>query len=166
MAMILSLAACGGSDKSSTTEPETSNTSTEAPQSDRETEEATDALTEEPLDDDAAIETLKETIVGDWGFPGDGSFEDIEHLTFREDGTGTYKGPDKNYTFTYVIHVDHRTYNNGAAYVENMLKMSYSTGETEDIIFFFTEQGKLAFHNSENGGYNGVMENLDVFTKE
>lgn len=37
--------------------------------------------------------------------------------------------------------------------------MSYDTGETEDILFFFNDEtGHLAFHNSENGGYNGVID--------
>ena len=47
-----------------------------------------------------------------------------------------------------------------------MLKISYDNGETEDVIFFFTDNGQLAFHNSEDGGYFGVMDNLDVYTKE
>ena len=162
-ALILALAACGKTEKDNASEPDTNDTVSAAPQSDKETEAETETDT---LTDEAPVEELKEKITGEWGFPGDGSSEDIEHLTFNADGTGTYRAlPDKNYTFHYMIHIDHTTYGNGEPYVENMFKIDYDTGESEDFIFFFTDEGKLAFHNSENGGYSGVMSFIDAYTK-
>ena len=162
---ILSLAACGNSGKNNSPEPGTDDTASVSAQ-ELQTDAATDAPTDEAQDDDAAVEALKEQIVGVWGFPGDGG-EDAERLTFNADGTGEYQTlNDKRMSFTYEIYIDHRTYNNGAPYTENMFHMEYDTGETEDFIFFFTEAGKLAFHNSDNGGYNGVLDYFDNYTKE
>lgn len=163
--LALSLAACGGAGKNNTSEPDAGNTDVEMPQNDEATEEATEA---ELQDDTAMVEELQERLTGDWGFPGNGTDDDIEHLTFNEDGTGSYASiaSGKNYSFTYTIHIDHRTYNNGEAYVEYMLNMAYDNGETEDFIFFFNDNGQMAFHNSEDGGYFGVMDDIDVFTKE
>ena len=128
------------------------------------TEDVTEAPSDEPQDDAAAVEALQKKIVGTWGFPGDGG-ENAERLTFNADGTGEYQSlGDKHYTFTYVIYIDHRTYANGAPYTENMFTITYDTGDVEDIIFFFTEAGKLAFHNSENGGYSGMIDNFDSYT--
>ncbi|MBQ7687848.1 MAG: hypothetical protein IJT27_01390 [Clostridia bacterium] len=164
LAFILSLAACGNSGKNNAREPGADNTVSGAAQ-DLQTD-AADEPADEAQDDAAAVEALKEQIVGVWGFPGDGG-EDAERLTFNADGTGEYQTlNDKRMSFTYEIYIDHRTYNNGAPYTENMFHMEYDTGETEDFIFFFTEAGKLAFHNSDNGGYNGVLDYFDNYTKE
>ena len=183
-ALILSLAACAASGRNDTAgaDDETDHTETEAPaeapQAGEAAEEAAGlpgtveaageaAGTQEtgPEDDAAAAEALKETILGDWVYPG-GGYE-LEHLTFNADGTGTYTGlEDRQYSFTYDVMLDHRTYGNGEAYTENMLRMAYDTGETEDIIFFFNDSGQMVFHDSENGGYTGVMYCIDVFIKE
>ncbi len=160
---IVSFAACGKTgDSVNGTEPTEEETlSAEENDAGTEAPEATEA------DDSALIDELKEKVVGEWGFPGDGKETDLERLTFNADGTGEYISLPSNRTlsFSYAISIDHRTYNNGEAYTENMLHMSYDTGESEDIIFFFNENGQMAFHDSDNGGYNGVMDALDVFTK-
>ena len=173
LALVLSMAACGNSGKNDASAPDTNNTSA-APES---TEEGTEA-TETPEDtteaesadtqaeDAAAVAELTDQIVGTWAFPGDGS-PNAEVLTFNADGTGDYQSiGDKHYTFTYKIYIDHREYANGEPYTENMFTLTYDTGDVEDIIFFFTEAGKLAFHNSENGGYSGMIDNFDVYTKQ
>lgn len=171
--LVFSMAACGNSGKNDASTPDTDNTSaapeateagTEATQAPEDTTEAESADTQ--AEDAAAVAELTEQIVGTWAFPGDGS-PNAEVLMFNADGTGDYQSiGDKHYTFTYVIYIDHRTYNNGEAYTENMFTITYDTGDVEDIIFFFTEAGKLAFHNSENGGYTGMMDNFDVYTKQ
>ena len=160
-ALALSLAACGG--KNDPTEPASNDeTTAEAAPMDTETTEPEET---EQTDEDLAAE-LTERLTGTWGCPGDGS-EDFEQLTFNADGTGSYRGvPDKQYTFTYVIHIDHRTYANGAPYVEYMIKLDYDNGVTEDNIFFFTDSGKLAFHNAEDGGYTGQILFIDSLVKE
>ena len=167
LGLILSFAACGNSGKNNTPESGTDDTASESAQDVSTTDEATPASTDDAADDAAAVEALKEQIVGVWGFPGNGG-EDAERLTFHADGTGEYQTlNDKHISFSYEIYIDHRTsYNNGVPYTENMFHMEYDTGETEDFIFFFTESGKLAFHNSENGGYNGVIDYFDNYTKE
>ena len=163
--MLITLAACSDSGKSGESDPVTENSSTEPSQSEKQTESTTEESTTEQQGDDAVVKELKNRLCGDWRFPAEGV--EMEHLKFNADGTGTYKGlEDRNYTFTYVVHLDHRTYGNGEPYVENMLKMTYDNGETEDIIFFFNDNGQMAFHNSEDGGYTGVMYSLDLFTKE
>lgn len=158
LVLILSAAACGNSGKTDVTEPAADDTAAQAV-SDAEAEDAT-----EPQDDAAAAAALQEQIVGTWGFPGDGG-EDAERLVFNADGTGDYQSLDKHYTFTYVIYIDHRAYANGAPYTENMFTVTFDTGDVEDIIFFFTESGKLAFHNSDDGGYFGMFDNFGEYTK-
>ena len=163
-ALLFTLAACGAG-KPAPAAPETDGTTAQATQNE-ETEGETEAEAEQ-LDDGTKVEEQKQILLGTWGFPGDGSTEDMERLTFNADGTGSYYSfNSKDLTFTYEIHIDHRTYANGAPYEETMLKMAYNNGETEDIIYFFTESGKLAFHNGDNGGYFGVMDNIDCLVKE
>lgn len=157
LVFVLSMAACGNSGKTDATEPAANETV--EPAQDEETEEAA-----EPQDDAAAVEALREQIVGTWGFPGDGG-EDAERLVFNADGTGDYQSLEKHYTFTYVIYIDHRTYANGAPYTETMFTVTFDTGDVEDIIFFFTDTGKLAFHNSDDGGYFGMFDNFGEYTK-
>ena len=160
-ALALCLAACGG--KNGPTEPAGNDeTTAEAAPTDAETTEPEET---EQTDEDLVAE-LTERLTGVWGYPGDGT-EDFEKLTFNADGTGSYRGvPDKQYTFTYAIRIDHRTYANGEPYVEYMIKLDYDNGVTEDNIFFFTDSGKLAFHNAEDGGYNGQILFLDSLVKE
>ena len=160
-ALVFTLAACGGAGKDNVTDPPADDTASVPTQTDD-----ADVTGDEEQNDDAAAEELKNQLIGEWGFPGDET--DIEHLTFGADGTGTYRSviTDKNYTFNYVVYIDHREYNNGEPYTESMLRMEYDNGETEDIIFFFTESGKLAFHNADNGGYIGAIDFTDAFTKE
>ena len=143
--LVLSLAACGNSGG------DTGETTADA----IETEAVTEAPETEQPDDTALAEAEKEKLIGSWSFPG---LEGVETLTFNEDGTGTYDNMDGNHIqFNYLVTVDHQTYNNGEAYINYMLNMDYDTGESEDIIFFYTDENHLAFHNSENGGYSGVM---------
>lgn len=156
--LVLSFAACGNSGKPDATEPDADETVSQ-PVPDDQTEDAT-----EPQDDAAAVADLQEQIVGTWGFPGDGG-EDAERLVFNADGTGDYQSLDKHFSFTYVIYIDHRTYANDAPYTENMFTVTSDTGDVEDIIFFFTESGRLAFHNSDDGGYFGMFDNFGEYTK-
>ena len=155
-ASLLSLAACGGSDNSSQGKPDMSSTAAEAPQSEAEPEAVPAEETPEPLDDEALAEAEKAKLIGDWTMNG---VEEIG-LTFNEDGTGVYHFlNEKIITFTYLVCVSHREYNIGAPYDDYLLKMNYDTGEVEDIIFFFNDEtGHLAFHNSEHGGYGGVLD--------
>ena len=158
--LILALASCGRPSGNGPTEPVTEESVTEEAPTGEQT-------TEEP-DDETLVAELTEKLIGTWGYPGDGKTDDLERLTFNADGSGTYRGlpGGLDCDLTYAVHIDHRTYNNGTPYVEYMLEMKYGGGEEEDVIFFFTEQGKLAFHDGDNSGYNGVMDNLDVLTKE
>ncbi len=107
-------------------------------------------------DDNALAEAEKAKLVGEWNLDG---IDEIG-LSFNEDGTGAYHFlTEKTITFTYFVYVSHREYANGAPYDDYLLKMSYDNGEVEDILFFFNDEtGHLAFHNSEHGGYNGVID--------
>ena len=72
---------------------------------------------------------------------------------------------EKNISFTFLVSVSHKTFNNGAPYDDYMLKLSYDTGDVENVIFFFNDDtGNLVFHNSDNGGYCGVID-YDEWTK-
>lgn len=155
-ALLLSLAACGGSGKNSSSNSGVNNTAAEAPQIEEKPEAAPAEETPEPPDDEALAEAERAKLVGEWNMNG----VDQIGLTFNADGTGTYHFLDeKIVTFTYLVSVSHRAYNNGAPYDDYMLKMTYGTGEVEDIIFFFNEEtGNLCFHNSEHGGYGGVLD--------
>ncbi len=155
-ALILSFAACGGSGKNDPSEPDAKDTDAQVSQSEAGTEDAAGEPSAEQPDDYALIEAEKAKLTGKWTMNG---VEEIS-LVFNEDGTGRYTFmSDKNIGFTYVVSVSHETYGNGAAYNDFLLNMTYETGEVEDIIFFFNEEtGNLAFHNSENGGYSGVID--------
>ena len=161
LVLILSLAACGKSGKTDPSVPD-GTAATEAPAPEETTEEAADA----PQDDAAAIEALQERLTGTWGFPGNGG-EDAERITFRADGTGDYQSlANKHFTFTYELRIDHRTYANGAPYTVNMFTVTCDTGETEDNVFFFTDDGNLAFRSSDESSYSGVFDYIESFKKE
>ena len=156
-ALLLSLAACGGSGTNSRPEPDMSGgAAAPVPQADEGPGAASAEETPEPPDDDALAEAEKAKLIGEWTMEGVNEIA----LTFREDGTGAYRFlSEKTVAFTYLVTVSHREFANGAPYDVFLLKMSYDTGETEDILFFFNDEtGHLAFHNSENGGYNGVID--------
>lgn len=165
-ALAVSLAACGGSGKDDTAQSANETSAAVTTQ----TAETTEAVTEAPAETEAPTEEdprmvviKKEELVGDWTVTG---MEEFEHLTINEDGTGTYKGiNEKDLSFTYELSPELKHFNNGEEYINNMLKVKYDNGESEDIIIFFTDQGKLAFHNSDNGGYSGVMNYIDAWTK-
>ena len=155
-ALTLSFAACGGPGKNAPSEPNAEDTAAEAPQGDEGTEEAAEAPADEPQDDAALAEAEKAKLIGEWNMSG---VDDIL-LTFNEDGTGAYKFlTEKNITFTYLVSVSHKEYGNGEPYDDYLLNLSYDTGDVEDIIFFFNDEtGNLVFHNSDNGGYSGVID--------
>ncbi len=157
--LVLSLAACGDSDKGKSSDSGKDSSAVEATQKAEETEAATEAVTEEPateqVDDDTLIADRKKNLIGNWSYTG---MEDYLKLVFNEDGTGSYHGiGGEDITFTYQIAVDHKEYGNGEPYVNTLLKMKYDTGETEDIIFWFNSETDMAFHNSDDGGYSGVL---------
>ena len=158
--LIVSLAACGNSGKGDVKET----SAAEATQKVEETaaEIETEAPATEQPDDDTVIAEQMAKLIGSWTYPG---MDDYERLTFNDDGTGTYKGiNDKDLSFNYTVSVDHKEYGNGEKYINTMLKMDYSTGETEDIIFWFNSDTEMAFHNSEDGGYSGVL-NFAEYTR-
>lgn len=156
--LILSLAACGNSDKDGSSEKDKGKSTAEATQKAEETEAPAEEVTEapEPTEEDPNMVVIQqEELIGSWTFPG---MEGYEELTFNEDGTGSYKGiNDKDLTFTYTVSPETRQFANGEDYINNMLKIEYSTGEAEDIVIFYNEEHHLCFHNSENGGYSGVI---------
>ena len=150
-ALVLSLAACSGAGKNAPSEPDTKNTVADAPQSDEETAEATDETTAGPLDDTARAEEGRSKLLGTWTMSG----VDEISLAFNEDGTGAYKYLDlKTITFTYSVYITDALSDD-----ECMIKVTYDTGDVEDFRFFFNrDTANLCFHNSEGGGYNGVIE--------
>ena len=149
-ALVLSLAACGDAGKNDPSEPDTKETFTDAPQSDEVTDEPT---TEQP-DDTGRAEEGRSKILGTWTMNG---VEEIS-LTFNEDGTGEYKYLDiKTVTFTYSVYITEALKSD-----ECMIKVTYDTGDVEEFRFFFHyETGHLCFHNSEGGGYHGVIDYED-----
>lgn len=139
--LAVSVTACGGSK--------------EEPVNDQSAEETVnDEPASEELSDEELIKALKNRLAGEWHYPG----IDDERLIFNEDGTGTHDGIYGKQEFTYVISVEHLEYANNGSYLEYYLNMKYDTGEEEDIIFFFNEEREtMGFHDSDNGGYNGVI---------
>lgn len=136
-ALIISFAACGDSGKKEDTAPQQTAVSTE---------ETLTGETDDP--DDIAAQGAK--LIGTW------SAEDWPpvKLIFNEDGTGSFTRQDESScSFTYSQY-DYHIFNSGDEY---MIKVDYETGESEDIIFWYSEDGRLCFHNSDHGGYGGVM---------
>ena len=183
-ALILSLAACGksapksgdDSGESTAAEPvttaEKTEPSTEAP-TEPETEPATEpapeteAVTEAPeteASDDALIEEARTQLMGEWTVSG----VDMERLTFREDGTGTYTGIfDKDCTFTYVVSILHTEDNWVSDGTINLLHVTYDTGDAEDITFDFRGDAgeKMVFHSGDySSGYSGFL-NFDEWVR-
>ena len=164
----LSFAACGNAETNKPTE--SSNDKSEVTtQKYEETEATTVAPTEiaatTEADDSSLIEAAKKQLTGSWNYPG----VDEELLTFNEDGTGTYTGiGGKDYSFSYNVSVLRDTYNNGTEYTNNLMSVTYNTGETEDITFEFRKDAeeKMIFHNSDyTSGYSGIIT-FDEWTKD
>ena len=150
-ALLLSLAACGGAGKSDSSESDKKDNVTATQQNNGETENVPDESTSGQPDIEAIAETAKAKLIGKYNMSG---VDDIS-LVFNEDGTGEYKFlNEKRITFTYLVYAKE-----GMMDGDCMIKMTYDTDEVEDNIFFFNrDTGNLCFHNSENGGYNGVIE--------
>ena len=148
-AMLLSMVACGNSDQDDKGKVSDSNLS---------------AVSSEEDADTALIKASKAKLLGTWTYSG----VDLEQLTFNEDGTGTYEGIfDKMCTFTYAVSTYHQVYNNGDEKVVALMRVNFSTGETEDITFEFRGDAdeKMVFHNSDyTSGYYGYF-NFDEFVR-
>ncbi len=166
--LILSFVACGNAETNKPTE--SSNDKSEVTtQKYEETKATTVAPTEiaatTEADDSSLIEAAKKQLTGSWNYPG----VDEELLTFNEDGTGTYTGiGGKDYSFSYNVSVIRDTYNNGTEYTNNLMSVTYNTGETEDITFEFRKDAeeKMIFHNSDySSGYSGIIT-FDEWTKD
>ncbi len=166
--LILSFAACGNAETNKPTE--SSNDKSEVTtQKYEETKATTVAPTEiaatTEADDSSLIEAAQKQLTGSWSYPG----VDEERLTFTQDGTGTYTGMGgKNYSFTYNVSIRRDTYNNGEEFMNNLMSITYNTGETEDITFEFREDPdeKMIFHNSDySSGYSGIIT-FDEWTKD
>lgn len=74
----------------------------------------------------------------------------------------------KNYSFTYNVSIRRDTYNNGEEFMNNLMSITYNTGETEDITFEFREDPdeKMIFHNSDySSGYSGIIT-FDEWTRK
>ena len=135
--LILSSAACGGSEKKEETNA-------------GETGSTYDTPVNEPTDDPDDIAAQGAKLIGTWSAT---DWPPVT-LTFNDDGTGSFTGQDESScSFTYSQY-DYHIFNSGDEY---MIKVDYDTGESEDIIFWYNEDGTLSFHNSEHGGYGGVM---------
>ena len=136
--LILSLAACGNNGKKEETPATETGTSAGAPQT-------------EPVDDPDDIASQGAKLIGNWyatDLP-------LVKLAFSKDGTGTFTNYDgSTLSFNYSQY-DYHVFNSGDEY---MIKIDYETGESEDIIFWYNEDGSLHFHNSDHGGYTGVMD--------
>lgn len=166
--LILSFAACGNAETNKPTE--SSNDKSEVTtQKYEETKATTVAPTEiaatTEADDSSLIEAAQKQLIGSWSYPG----VDEELLTFNEDGTGTYTGiGGKDYSFSYNVSVIRDTYNNGTEYTNNLMSVTYNTGETEDITFEFRKDAeeKMIFHNSDySSGYSGIIT-FDEWTRK
>ena len=122
------------------------------------------AVSSQEDSDAALIYASKAKLYGTWTFSG----VDLEQLTFKKDGTGTYEGIfDKKCTFTYTVSTYHQVYNNNSEKVIALMSVSFSTGESEDITFEFRGDNdeKLVFHNSDyTSGYYGNF-NFDEYVK-
>ena len=120
-------------------------------------DEPTEAEATEEADDETLTKETMAKLVGDWTYTG---MEDYVKLTFNEDGTGSYEGIDvTGLTFTYELTMEHKEFNNGEPYVDKTLKMNYSTGESEEIVIRFLEEGQetMTFSTTEGGGYTGIV---------
>ena len=159
--LILSLAACDNTASDSKSEGDSSPTAVAT-----QAAEETEAETEEPEptepDDSALIEETTAKLIGDWSYTG---LEDYLRLTFNDDGTGSYQGLDgTSFTFTYVVTIVHKEYNNGAPYIDKTMVVDYSTGESEEIVIDFLNE-ELTFHNTDGGGYSGVITDYGAWKR-
>ncbi|MEE0855951.1 MAG: hypothetical protein U0L58_01470 [Ruminococcus sp.] len=167
--LILSFAACGNAETNKPTESSNDKANVTTTQNNEQTVPSTAAITETPTteaaDDSTLIEAAKKQLTGSWNYPG----VDEELLTFNEDGTGTYTGiGGKDYSFSYNVSVIRDTYNNGTEYTNNLMSVTYNTGETEYITFEFRKDAeeKMIFHNSDySSGYSGIIT-FDEWTKD
>lgn len=175
LTLILSLAACGGCSSEKKSESNSAS-AVETAQATEQSEQG-DSVAGTWANDDESGETItfnddetltKETmakLVGDWTYTG---MEDYVKLTFNEDGTGSYDGIDvTGLSFTYELTMEHKEYGNGEPYIDQTLKVNYSTGESEEIVIGFLEEGqeKLTFHTTEGGGYNGVITDYGAWIR-
>lgn len=163
--LILSLAACGESASDSKSESSAPAAETVLATQAETKEEPTEAENTE-VDDDTLIKETLAKLVGNWTY---GGMEDYVTLTFNEDGTGSFDDIDTTgLTFTYTLTMEHKEFNNGEPYIEKTLKMTYSTGETEEIVIDFLQEGQeqLTFHNTEGGGYNGVITDYGAWIRK
>ena len=159
-ALLFTFAACGAE---SADVPDTSAATEQIPAPTKAAEETSAAS-----GDFALIGEIKTQLVGDWKY----SAYDGVKLTFRDNGTGSYLGLDgAERSFLYFVTVSHETYANGAEYINNVLKVAYNNGTSEEIAVDFPEEGgtKLILHSLEEngytGGYSGVID-FDEWTKE
>ena len=162
--LLFCLAACGstGGDPADTTaEAETPADASSVPA-------PTKAASDDATSDIALIGEIKTQLVGSWHFY---AYDGVK-LTFRDNGTGSYLGLDgSERSFLYFATIVRGTFNNGAEYTYNMLKVEYDNGVSEDIVVDFREENgtKLILHSFESdgysGGYSGVID-FDEWTKD
>ena len=153
--LALALAGCGSSNGGDANAPKQDTTQPEQTQP-ADTQETTDA---QPTDEELAAREVA-NLAGTWGHR---SLTD-ERLVFNPDGTGTYQGIfDKDFTFTYTVTVEHRTYNNGEVYDSNILTITFDNGVTEQILYFYQDDAhtKIGLHNYEDGGYYGTLNDSE-----
>ena len=159
--LLLSLVACGKSEENKPDETGTGNDQTEdvnEPEDPRE------------LSDEQLIAQVKAELVGEWYCP----IVELEHLTVNEDGTGHYVGLDKDVTFTYSIRVERLERENNGRLIDDIMKIDYDNGETEEVIFLIGDEEivgnpgktKMLFNTLDHGGYSGVMNFFDPWVKK
>ena len=119
-------------------------------------------MTQEEIDNQKIAE-IKKQLVGDWI----GVYFQMELLTFKDDGTGTYEGIfDKNFTFTYDVYLEHKEFANGDEYINNILTIAYNNGKSEEIVIDLRDENtqKLVLRDRETG-YHGVI-NEDTWKRK
>lgn len=151
IALLFSFAACSG--KSTGKAGDTSVSA--VPDIEISSESSLETSTEQ--NDEEVIKKQILKLTGEWNYAG----EDVETLMFSDEGKGSYSNLNGEiYTFSYEVRVEHKEYNNGEPYINTVMKVNYDSGDSEEMIFFFNEEGEstvLAFHNLDDGGYNGFM---------
>lgn len=157
-ALLFTLAACSNAGAEPTDAPETTELPSEVTQAPEESE-APAALT----DDGKLVADTKTQLIGEWGSAG---FDGVK-LTFRDNGTGSYLGLDgAERSFLYLLSVAHEAYNNGEEYVNYQMSLKYDNGASEDVVIDIRDNNgaELVLHNTDGGGYTGLID-FDVWTK-
>lgn len=121
--------------------------------SDKATDDSATEWADAVPDVEGKTEELTNQFIGSWVCDE----SEAEHLTFSDDGTGTYTGDeDKDYKFTYSIDIE-----KGNGWATYHLLLKYDNDESEDREFFFADDDTV-----DLGKPDQYVINYSVYRRE